>query len=80
MRNFNTKLITALAQDVSINNLFRQPLEDAINLLLERERTVFLMRSGKWKVIITVIQENDVLYLVWTIELPPPHGLSCHYG
>ena len=47
MRNFNTKLITALAQDVSINNLFRQPLEDAINLLLERERTVFLMRSGK---------------------------------
>lgn len=42
MRDFNTKLITALAQGEAIHSLFRQPLEDAINLLLESERTVFL--------------------------------------
>lgn len=37
MVDFNTKLITALAPGESIHNLFRQPLEGAINLLLERE-------------------------------------------
>ena len=76
MRNFNTKLIAALAQGEFIYNLFRQPLENAINLLIESER----MRSGKWKVIIRVIQKNDVMYLVWTIELPSLHSLSGQYG
>lgn len=48
MRNFNTKLITALAQGKSNHNLFRQPLEDAIKLLLKSERTVFL-NYEKWE-------------------------------
>lgn len=49
MEDFNTKLITALAQGESILELFRQALEDAINLLLESERTVFL-NYEKWEV------------------------------
>lgn len=46
MTNFNTVLIEALAlalaQGTSIDEIFRKELEDAINLLLETERTVFL--------------------------------------
>ena len=42
MKDFNTKLITALAQGESVHEIFRQALEEAINLLLESERTVFL--------------------------------------
>lgn len=48
MRNFNTKLIAALAQGEFIYNLFRQPLENAINLLIESERTIFL-NYEKWE-------------------------------
>ncbi|WP_105300349.1 hypothetical protein [Anaerococcus marasmi] len=48
MRDFNTKLITALAQGEFIYNLFRQPLENAINLLIESERTIFL-NYEKWE-------------------------------
>lgn len=48
MRDFNTKLITALVQGESIHNLFRKLLENAINLLLESERTVFL-NYEKWE-------------------------------
>lgn len=48
MEDFNTKLIAALAQGESVHELSRQTLVDAINRLLESERTVFLiMRSGK---------------------------------
>ncbi|MGF3066240.1 hypothetical protein [Facklamia sp. P12950] len=49
MEDFNTKLFTALAQGESIHELFRQALEEAINLLLESERIVFL-DDEKWEV------------------------------
>lgn len=47
MEDFNTKLFRELAQGESVHELFRQALEEAINLLLESERTFFLiMRKG----------------------------------
>ena len=49
MENFNTKLMTALAKGESIHEIFRQALEDAVNLLLESERTVFLDYE-KWDI------------------------------
>ena len=49
MKDFNTKLITALAQGESVHEIFRQALEEAINLLLESERTVFL-NYEKWEI------------------------------
>lgn len=42
MEDFNTKLIALLSQGESVHELFRQALEDAINRLLESERTLFL--------------------------------------
>ena len=49
MENFNTKLMTALAKGESIHEIFRQALEDAVNLLLESERTVVLDYE-KWDI------------------------------
>lgn len=49
MKDFTTKLISALAQGHSVHEIFRQALEDAVNLLLETERTVFLDYE-KWEV------------------------------
>lgn len=49
MENFSTKLIAALAQGESVHEIFRQALEEAINLLLESERTVFL-NYEKWEI------------------------------
>lgn len=42
MKDFNTELIEALAQGTDITEIFRKQLEDAINFLLETERTAFL--------------------------------------
>lgn len=42
MTNFNTELINALAQGTDITEFFRKSLEDAINCLLDTERTAFL--------------------------------------
>ncbi|MGF3067382.1 hypothetical protein ACQV2X_07415 [Facklamia sp. P12945] len=42
MEVVSTKLFTALAEDKSVQDLFRQNLEEAINLLPVCERTVFL--------------------------------------
>lgn len=42
MTNFNTELIEALAQGIDITEIFRSQLEEAMNLLLETERTAFL--------------------------------------
>ncbi len=42
MTNFNTELITALSQGINIDKIFRKQLEEAMNLLLETERTAFL--------------------------------------
>lgn len=42
MTNFNTELIEALAQGIDVTEIFRSQLEEAINLLLETERTAFL--------------------------------------
>ena len=49
MEDFNTKLVAALAQGKPIHEIFCQALEDAVNLLLETERTVFLDYE-KWDV------------------------------
>lgn len=42
MTNFNTELITALSQGINIDKIFRKQLEEAMNLLLETERTAFI--------------------------------------
>ena len=41
MKNFNTELIEALAQGIDITEIFLSQLEEAMNLLLETERTAF---------------------------------------
>ena len=41
MTNFNTELITALSQGINIDEIFRKQLEEAMNLLLETQRTAF---------------------------------------
>lgn len=42
MKDFNTELIEALAQGTDITKIFKTQLENALNLLLETERTAFL--------------------------------------
>ncbi|RLK63042.1 IS256 family transposase [Atopobacter sp. AH10] len=49
MENFNTKIMAALVKGEPIEDIFRQSLEDAVNLLLETERTVFLDYE-KWEI------------------------------
>ncbi|MDD7593006.1 MAG: hypothetical protein PUJ57_02040 [Peptoniphilaceae bacterium] len=49
MDKFTTELMTALTTQHDLKEFFRQKLEDAINLLLERELTVFLDYE-KWDV------------------------------
>ena len=49
MENFNTKLMSALAEGQSIDEIVRQEIEGAVNILLESERTVFLDYE-KWEV------------------------------
>ncbi|WP_233554940.1 transposase [Atopobacter sp. AH10] len=49
MENFNTKIMVALVKGEPIEDIFRQSLEDAVNLLLETERTVFLDYE-KWEI------------------------------
>lgn len=42
MSNFNTELIKALSQGISIESLVRNEIELSVNHLLETELTVFL--------------------------------------
>lgn len=47
MFNFNTKLVYALVSGQPIQEIFKEALENALNLLLEQERTIFL-NYDKW--------------------------------
>lgn len=49
MFNFNTKLVYALVSGQPIQEIFKEALENALNLLLEQERTIFL-NYDKWSV------------------------------
>lgn len=42
MSNFNTDLIKALSQGISIDEIIKEEIETSINQLLETELTVFL--------------------------------------
>ena len=42
MSNFNTDIIKALSQGITIDEIIRQELEDVVNQLLTHELTIFL--------------------------------------
>lgn len=42
MFNFNTDIIKALSQGITIDEIIRQELEDVVNQLLTHELTIFL--------------------------------------
>ena len=42
MSNFNTDIIEALSQGITIDEIIRQELEDVVNQLLVNELTIFL--------------------------------------
>ena len=49
MSNFNTDIIKALSQGITIDEIIRQELEDVVNQLLTHELTIFLDAENRRK-------------------------------